>query len=112
MLHVLYKGNPNKSLIRGYIPHSTQSSLKKIRGGRGGGGWRVRLSPIANQTPSDAEFLDEAELLDLGGWGGGEEMEWGRLSLTANPTPKGGRISGGFLGGGGWQALSDNHLNT
>lgn len=62
---------------------------------------RVRLSPIANPTPSDAEFLDEAELLDLGGGGGGvKEMEWGRLSLTANPTPKGGRISGGFLGRG------------
>lgn len=55
-------------LIRGYKPHSTQSSLKKNKGGD----WRVRLSPIANQTPSDAEFLDEAELLDLGGWGGGE----------------------------------------
>lgn len=56
-------------LIRGYKPHSTQISLKKKRGG---GGWRVRLSPIANPTPSDAEFLDEAELLDLGGGGGGE----------------------------------------
>lgn len=53
-------------LIRGYKPHSTQSSLKKKRGGL-----RVRLSLIANQTPSDAEFLDEAELLDLGGGGGG-----------------------------------------
>lgn len=79
-------------LIRGYKPHSTQSSLKKR-----GGGLRARLSLIANPTPIDAEFLDEAELLDLGGgrWGGGE-MEWGRLSLTANPTPKGGRISGFF----------------
>lgn len=55
---------------------------------------RVRLSLIANPTPIDAKFFDEAELLDLGGWGGGvKEMEWGRLSLTANPTPKGGRIS-------------------
>lgn len=52
-------------LIRGYIPHSTQSSLKK----KGGGGLRVRLSLIANPTPIDAEFLDEAEL-DLGGGGG------------------------------------------
>lgn len=78
-------------LIRGYKPHSTQSSLKKKKGG---GGLRVRLSLIANPTPIDAEFLDEAELLDLGGGVGGE-MEWGRLSLTANPTPKGGRISGG-----------------
>lgn len=74
---------------------------------------RVRLSLIANPTPIDAEFLDEAELLDLGGGGGGE-MEWGSLPLPANPTPKGGRISGVFFsgGGGGWQALSDNHLNT
>lgn len=54
-------------LIRGYKSHSTQSSLKR----KGGGGWRVRLSQIANPTPSDAEFLDEAELLDLGGGGGG-----------------------------------------
>lgn len=77
--------------IRGYIPHSTQSSLKKK-----GGGLRVRLSLIANPTPSDAEFLDEAELLDLGVGGGGGEMEWGSLPLTANPTPKGGRISGVF----------------
>lgn len=52
-----------------YTPQYPEFFKKK-----GGGGLRVRLSLIANPTPIDAEFLDEAELLDLGVGGGGDGM--------------------------------------
>lgn len=97
-------------LIRGYKPHSTQSSLKR-KGGLGGGvgGSGSLRQPTQHLVMQSSWMRQSSWIWEVGG-GGGDGV--GYTFSDSQPSTQGRQNFWVFLGGGGWQALSDNHLNT